>query len=184
MMKRTDELLRTLLIIFLFFSVMIWPGSLLAQENQISSVEGDTLIAIARELIAEARYCALITLDSSGHPHARAMEPFPPEDDMTVWFGTTRNSRKVQEIRHDSRVILYCADCLGNGYLTLAGTAQMVDDAEEKTRRWNQNWETFYPDREKDYILIKVTPKQLDLLSMKHGITGDDKTWRVPSVDF
>jgi general stress protein 26 len=112
------------------------------------------------------------------------MEPFPPEDDMTIWFGTKRTSRKVEEIRHDSRVTLYYADCLGNGYLTITGTAEIVDDPDEKTRRWNQNWETFYPDREKDYILIKVMPDQLDLLSMKHGIMGDEETWRIPTIDF
>jgi general stress protein 26 len=168
----------------ILFNLLICLDSLLAQQKLMPIAERDTIITAARELIAEARYCALITLDASGHPHARAMEPFPPEDDMTIWFGTTRHSRKIQEIRNDARVTLYYADCLGNGYLTIKGSAQIIDDPEEKTKRWNENWETFYPEREKDYILIKVTPKQLDLLSMKDGITGDEKTWRIPSVDF
>lgn len=183
-MKLTDKVLMTYLAFLLFFFTLFGTGSLFAQPNQTVAYERDTLITVARKFIAEVRYCSLITLDSSGHPHARTMEPFPPEDDMTIWFGTTRLSRKVDEIRGDPRVTLYYADCLGNGYLTIEGIVQVIDDPEEKTRRWNQNWESFYPDREKDYILIKVTPEQLDLLSMKHGITGDDKTWRVPSVDF
>lgn len=183
-MKLMPKILKIWPVIFLLFTILMGSETLMGQENQTVIFERDTLINVARELIAEARYCALITLDSTGHCHARAMEPFPPEDDMTIWFGTTRNSRKVQEIRNDPRVTLYYADCLGNGYLTIIGNAQIVDDQEEKTRRWNQNWESFYPDREKDYILINVAPEQLDLLSMKHGITADVETWRIPSIEF
>ena len=182
-MKPTFKCVKVYLIIVLVFFALIGPRTVLVQEEQLVSAERDTLLAVACELIAETRYCALITLDSSGHPHARAMEPFPPEDDMTIWFGTMRSSRKIQEIRHDSRVTLYYADCLGNGYLTITGTAQIVDDPVEKAARWNENWESFYSDRE-NYILIKIIPKELDLLSMKHGITGDQDTWRIPAIEF
>lgn len=183
-MKITDKFLKTYIVIFLFLSMMMGPASLLAQEKQMVTAERDTLIAVARELMASARYCALITIDSTGYPQARAMEPFPPEDDMTVWFGTKRTSRKVQEIRNNPRVTLYYADCQGDGYLTISGTAQIVDDPEEKARCWRESWESFYPERKKSYILIKVSPKQLDLLSIKHGITGNEETWRIPSIEF
>ena len=183
-MNYNNKIIRHYFAFFILFHLLICLDSLLAQQKLRPITGKDTLTTVARKFITEARYCALITLDSSGHPHARTMEPFPPEDDMTIWFGTTRNSRKVQEIINDSRVTLYYAECRGNGYLTIEGIAQMIDDPEEKIKRWNENWETFYPEREKDYILIKVTPKKLDLLSMQHGIMGDEKTWRVPSIEF
>ncbi|MCK4724553.1 MAG: pyridoxamine 5'-phosphate oxidase family protein [Anaerolineales bacterium] len=183
-MKLTNKVLKAYLVFVLFFSILTGPASLLAQEKQMVTAERDTLIAVARKLMASARYCALITIDSTGHPQARAMEPFPPEDDMTVWFGTKRTSRKVQEIRNNPRVALYYADCQGDGYLTISGTAKIVDDPEEKARCWRESWESFYPEREKNYSLIKVSPKQLELLSIKHGITGNEETWRIPSLDF
>jgi len=46
----------------------------------------------------------LITLDKDGAPRARTMDPFPVEDDFTVWFGTNSNSRKVVQIKNDPRV--------------------------------------------------------------------------------
>ena len=74
-------------------------GSALAQPDQKALPSRDSLLAAAREIIGMQKYCALITLDSVGHPHARTMNPFPPEEDMTVWIATNSRSRKVQEIR-------------------------------------------------------------------------------------
>ena len=82
---------------FVILSVLLLPVRLWSQENQISNYDPDTLISAAREIMAEARYCALITVDASGHPQARTMDPFAPEDGMVVWFGTNLNSRKVKE---------------------------------------------------------------------------------------
>ena len=31
-------------------------------------------------------YCALITLGEDGRPVVRTMNPFPPDDDMMVWY--------------------------------------------------------------------------------------------------
>jgi general stress protein 26 len=52
------------------------------------------------------------------------MNPFPPEEDMTVWVATNTNNRKVQEIRNDPRVCLYYADhSKATGYVALSGNA-------------------------------------------------------------
>ena len=71
-----------------------------SQESQkpLSRAE---LIATAREIMTAARYCALITLDSSGRPQARTVDPFPPDENMVVWLGTNPRSRKVAEIRRN-----------------------------------------------------------------------------------
>ncbi len=175
---------RTWPVALLLFSIMTRPGSVLAQEEQIAAPERDTLIAVAREQMANIRYCALITVDNSGHPQARIMDPFPPEDGMVVWLGTNPKSRKVREIRNDPRVTLFYADPEGGSYITITGTARLVDHPEAKAGRWKEGWESFYPDRENDYILIKVTPISLDVLSIKHGITGNQETWRTPSINF
>jgi general stress protein 26 len=112
------------------------------------------------------------------------MDPFSPGEDMVVWFGTNVKSRKVGEIRKDPRVTLYYPDPDDGGYVTITGTAIIVDDPQETKIRWKEEWESFYPDREKDYVLIKVTPILLDVLSYKHKITGNPETWRIASVEF
>ena len=129
-----------------------------------------------------ARYCALITLDSKGRVHARTMDPFPPDENMLIWFGTNPKSRKVTEIRRNNRVTLYYFDRKSPAYVTISGIARLVNDPAEKARRWKDEWRAFYPDHEKGYLLIAVTPKQLEIVNEKKGIVGDAIRWNPPTV--
>ena len=144
----------------------------------------EQLIAAAREVMSAARYCALITVDSSGHSQARTLDPFPPDEDMRVWLGTNPRSRKVAEIRRHPRVTLYYFDREGQAYVTISGSAQLVNDEKQKAKRWKDEWKDFYPDRAKDYLLIVVKPEKLEVVSVKKGIVGDSLTWKPPSVSF
>ncbi|SRR5216684_4714054 len=144
----------------------------------------DELITAAREIIATARYCALITTDSAGRTHARAMDPFPPEANMTVWLGTNPRSRKAAEIRRHHRVTLYYFNREDQAYVTISGIARLVNDPKEKAMRWKDEWKAFYPDRAKDYLLIVVTPDIMEVVSEKKGIVGDPRTWQPPTVSF
>ncbi|GMR25548.1 MAG: hypothetical protein BMS9Abin39_0854 [Ignavibacteria bacterium] len=164
--------------------VLLLPLSIWAQENQLSNYNRDTLITAAKEMMVVARYCALITLDKDGHPQARTMDPFSPEGNMVVWLATNSNSRKVNEIRNDSRATLYYEAPDGSGYVVIKGHAYLVDDPKKKLKYWKKEWETFYSDQKTGYILIKVIPDRLEILDYKHGITGASKTWEVPYLDF
>jgi general stress protein 26 len=132
----------------------------------------------------EAGLCTLITLDEEGWPRARTMDPFFPEEDLTVWFGTNPKSRKVEQIKNDPRVTLYYFDQSTVGYVMIQGTAQLVNDKDAKGKYWKDNWNAFYPDNEENYLLIKVTPNKLELVSYKHGIEGDPIYWTPPIIVF
>jgi heat shock protein HslJ/general stress protein 26 len=142
------------------------------------------LLEAAREIMAVSRYCALITIDSTGHARARTVDPFPPDENMMVWVGTNPRSRKVAEIRRNPRVTLYYFDREGQGYVTIFGIARLVNDPAEKAKRWKEEWKAFYPDRARDYLLIAVTPEKLEVISEKRKIQGDPNTWTPPSVSF
>jgi general stress protein 26 len=142
------------------------------------------LITAAQEIMAEAGTCALITLDEEGRARVRTMDPFKPENDLTVWFATNPASRKVKQISHDPRVTLYYTAADNSGYVMIQGTAQLVNDGEEKERRWKEGWQAFYPDRKAGYLLIRVTPVWMEIISYPHGIAGDPVTWQPPRVKF
>jgi general stress protein 26 len=96
----------------------------------------EAVIAAAREIMAVQKYCAIITTDPDGRPQIRTMNPFPPEDDLTVWFATNSRCRKVREIRGNPQVNLYCADHQqAAGYAAIAGKALLIDDPAEKLKR-------------------------------------------------
>lgn len=183
-MNSTCKEFKTLFITFLFMLIIMMTGSVCAQEVQMSTPKRDTLLSVAREYMQAVRYCALITADSTGQLHARAMDPFPPDENMVVWFGTNRNSRKVREIRNNSNVTIYYSDDKGAGYVAIIGTAILVDDPIEKANWWKEEWGEFYKDQKESYLLIKVVPEKLEILNYKHNILSDTLTWKTPSVEF
>jgi len=182
-MKRSQGNAATKMILIFALGFLLPLGSL-AQEIQGSTFDPDTLLFAAKELMKATRYCALITLDESGHPQVRTMDPFTPEEDMVVWFGTNSYSRKVKEVRNDSRVTLYYEAPGGVGYVVIRGEAYLVNDPEIKEIYWKKEWEQFYPDQKENYLLIKVIPKKLEIVDYKHNIIGESKTWAVPSLEF
>ncbi len=164
----------------LLIALLIAPTS--AQEEKKWS--RDELISAAREIMKTARYCALITNANHGRIQARTMDAFEPDDKMIVWLATNPRSSKVTEIRHNPRVTLYYFDRESQAYVTIYGTARLVNDASERARHWKQEWSAFYPNRNKDYLLIKVVPARLEVVDTKKGIVGDSRRWRPPTVFF
>ena len=163
--------------------LIILLGSLASLSAQDTVNDNEKIRVAALEMIHNSRYCALITLDESGQPQARTMEAFAPDTNLVVWFGTNKFSRKVGEINNDPRVTIYYGDDTGNGYVVLTGRAEIVDDPGEKKNRWMEHWDQFYPDKKSTYILIKVIPQKLEVVSYKHGLTGDSISWRAPNIE-
>lgn len=139
---------------------------------------------IAKEVMMSSKNCALITIDSLGFPKARTMDPFPPEENFTVWLATNPRSSKVKDIVQNNKVTLYYFDKDASGYVSIQGTADLVDDPEMKQKFWKEEWKNFYKDRESNYLLIKFTPSKLNVISEKHNILGDSITWKSPEINF
>ncbi len=144
------------------------------------------VIGAAKDVMAQAHYCVLVTIGPGGRPQARVLDPFPPEEGMVVWLATNPRTRKVAEIRRDPRVTLCWVDPKGRGYVTLIGKAELVDAPAEKARRWKEQWSSFYKDgsRGPDYLLIRVTPVRLEVVSYPHGVNNDPTTWAPVSIAF
>jgi len=88
---------------------------------------------------------------------------------MTVWLATNPRSRKAAEIRRNPKVTLYYFDRESAAYVTIYGTARLVNEKAEKARRWKDDWKAFYPDRARDYLLIEVIPEKLEVVSVSKG---------------
>ena len=163
----------------LVLSVISAPG-LSAQ----SSVNKDTLLVAAREIISQTTYCALVTVDSTGQPQIRTMNPFPPNDELITWFATARNSRKVREIRNNPKVCVYYADHISaKGYVNITGKAEVIDDKEllvkMKREYWSgmSNWQEIF-------VLIRIVPETLEVINYKHGLNNAPNTFKAPSMSF
>jgi general stress protein 26 len=153
---------------------------------QLATTDPAKLLAVAREMMTSIRYCAAITVDAEGRPQARTVDPFPPDESMTVWFATNAKSRKVAQIRRDARITLHYFDPARPelGYVTLLGRARLVDDEAAKRKWWKAEWEPVWPDRDKNHLPVQVVPERIEVVSPKNGIEGDALHWTPPAVDF
>jgi general stress protein 26 len=144
------------------------------------------ILAAAGSVIAGARYATFITLDEAGHPQARIVDPFAPEDGLVVWIATNARSRKVAQVEANPRATLLYFDAARDSYVTLIGTAELVHDPDEKAKRWKEEWAAFYEDRHRgdDYLLIKVTPTRLEIVSEALGMRNNPETWRPVTLDL
>jgi general stress protein 26 len=168
----------------LFFVFLMTAPGIFAQDSKMSRVQPDSLIAAAREIIGRQTYCALVTIDSTGRPDVRTMNPFPPESDMTVWMATNSRSRKAEDIRHNSSVCLYYADHgRATGYVSITGKAYLIDDMQEKLRHKREYWTQAFPDW-KYLVLIKVVPEKLEVINYRRGYVNDSQSWKPPTIEL
>src|SRR5512133_3880779 len=165
--------------IFLAFSFIL-PSASHAQ----STVNRDTMIVATQEIIKGTTYCGLVTIDSTGQPHVRTMNPFPVKDDLIIWFATSRSSRKASEIKNNPKVSVYFSNHIAvNGYASISGTVVVIDDKELLTKMKRDYWETI-PNWQTNFVLIKIVPKTLEVINYKHGLTNDPRTFKSPAIDF
>jgi general stress protein 26 len=147
-----------------------------------SPVKRDTILMAAREIIKETNYCGLVTIDSTGQPQIRTMNPFPANDELITWFATSRSSRKVREIKNNPKVCVYYADHVSaKGYVAITGIAEIIDNKELLIKMKRDYWEKM-PNWQNIFVLIKVVPKTIEVINYKHGLTNDPKTFKAPSI--
>lgn len=158
----------------------------LCAADEQKSEEGTDVVAVAKQLMERARYCALVTTGPDGRAEARIMDAFSPEADLTVWLATNAAARKVEQIRKNPQVTLFYWDKASFGYVTLIGEATLVDDPAEKAKHWKEEWSDFYADgsRGADYLLIRVRPLRLEIVSMADGLLNDPETGRPVQHQF
>lgn len=142
------------------------------------TVEEQKIINLSKDIIQETYFGTFITIDKEGQPRARVMEPFAPDDDFTIWLATNPKSRKVAQLQANPKATIHYFDKNHLGYVSLMGTATLVNDPKIKASKWKDGWENFYPNKDKDYLLIKFIPQTLELISIPNKYTGDSVTWK------
>ena len=141
------------------------------------TTEEVAIIETSNEIIDSAYYCTLISIDKNGQPRARIMEPFRPDDNYEIWLATNPKSRKVQQIKNNSKSTVNYFNKAELSYVSLMGNAFIVNDEDIKSQKWKEGWEQHYKNKKEAYILIRFVPESLELVSYKKGYTGDKITW-------
>lgn len=170
-------------IVLLF--VLAARAPLAAQATRDETPSRAQVIAAARDIMRSAHFCTLVTIGPGGQPQARIVDPFLPDSNLTIWIATNPLTRKVKEIRHDPRVTLMYFSATTFEYVTVLGTAVLDTNSRDKAGHWKPEWATMYKNQNRgaDYMLVRVKPSRLEVVSVRRGLRNDSTTWRPVIVD-
>ena len=164
------------LIVILFMVISI---SSFSQEYSKKNI-----IDIANSIINDSHSCVFITLDSNNKPTSRLMDPNIYNNDFEIYLVTNPNSRKVSHIRNDSRITLNFSHNDGRSYVSINGTAKLINELDQKKKYWKSDWTPYYKDLNRDCILIKINPKSLEIVSTSNNILSNPLTWEPTTIIF
>ena len=108
-------------------------------------------------LMKDIRF-AMLTTDDGGHLRARPMAASQSGFDGTLWFFTRASSHKVAEVGADHRVGVTYSDPSSQNYVSLSGTARLVQNKPSIEAHWSEALRTWFPKGkdDPDVALLKV----------------------------
>ena len=92
-----------------------------------------------------------------------------------LWIGTSPVSRKVAAVRAHRDVAYAIEDRSRFAYLSLHGTASLVDEPSILEREWQPSLEAFFPAGPLGggFTLIRIEPERLEIMSFADGVHPD-----------
>lgn len=116
----------------------------------------DEQVAKLVELTKDSRFCMLTTVDHDGTLVSRPMSRQDVDLDLELWFIATRDSRKVAHLRANPTASVTVSS--DSSWVSLAGTAEVVDDLAKLKEFWSTFAEAWIPEGPEDpnAILIRV----------------------------
>ncbi len=97
---------------------------------------------------------------SNGHLHSRPMttQNKELEADDSLWFFMSKKGDPVDDLKTDPIVNVVYADPGSDTYVSVSGTAAMLEDAAKKKQLWNKIAEAWFPGgpTDPDLALIEV----------------------------
>lgn len=111
-------------------------------------------------LIDKAGLAMLSYVDDEGYPVTRAMlSPREREGIRVFWFSTNTSSNKVSRFRENPMASVYFVDKRFFRGVSLCGTMEVLESAEDKARIWREGDTLYYPGgvNDPDYCVLRFT---------------------------
>jgi general stress protein 26 len=116
------------------------------------------------KLIKDIRFAMLTTVDEQGVLRSRPMATQQVEFDGDLWFFTRVDTAKVEDVRQYRQVNVSYAEPDDQRYVSVMGSAEVLDDREKMAELWNPAFKAFFPDGLGDprLRLIKVSVSEAE----------------------
>ncbi len=116
----------------------------------------DDQMTTVRKIMTSVRTCMLTTISGAGSLHGAPMTTQEAEYDGDSWFIAGRSSETVTNLMASPQVNLGYSDA--SSWLSLSGTASVVEDDAKRDELWNTFTEAWFPDGkdDPDVCVVKV----------------------------
>ena len=113
------------------------------------------------ELVKDIRFAMFTTRHSNGHLHSRPMttQNSNLDEDSNLWFFMSRKGEPVADLSADATVNVTYADPGEDSYVSVSGTAVVVEDMAKKQQLWSKLTEAWFPGGPADPDLALVCVK-------------------------
>ncbi len=141
-------------------------------EEHREDLSGKAAIDKIKELVDEAKSCFFCTeVATVGTTHARPMSVRQVDEAGNLWFLSSDDSHKNEELLHDPRVRLYFQGSARSDFLELSGMADVSKDEDRIRELWEPVLKTWFTEGVNDprITVIRVTPTEGYYWDTKHG---------------
>lgn len=132
-------------------------------------VQRDKLSAMIKDI----RFAMFTTHKIQGHLHSRPMttQNKTIEADDSLWFFMSRSGSPVSEFRGDDQVNVAYADPGKDTYVSVSGTAEVVEDAAKKAELWTKLSQAWFHGGvdDPDLALVRVRIEHADFWDVKEN---------------
>ena len=99
------------------------------------------------DLIKDIKFAMFTTRHSNGHLHARPMttQNKRVDEDHSLWFFMSRSGEPVADIEAEPSVNVVYADAGKDSYVSVSGTARVVDNMAKREQLWNKFNAAWFP---------------------------------------
>jgi general stress protein 26 len=112
------------------------------------------------EIVKDIRFAIFTTKHSNGHLHGRPMttQNKSIDEDESLWFFMSRSSDTVEDLTEEPTVHVGYADPDRDAYVSVSGTAAVVEDRAKKEQLWSKMTEAWFPKGidDPDLALVRV----------------------------
>ncbi|HEX5730608.1 pyridoxamine 5'-phosphate oxidase family protein, partial [Microbacterium sp.] len=124
-----------------------------------------------KELVEDIDFTMLTTQDPAGSLVSRPMSTRQMDESGAIWFFTSEDTKKVDEVEADHDVGLAYLDSKGMRFVSVAGRARVVHDRAKMEELYTASLDIWFEDGldTPGIALLKVTPVEAEFWEPKHG---------------
>ncbi len=107
---------------------------------------------------------AMLTTMADGKFRSRPMSTQEMDENGDLWFFTSDETHKIEEIEADSRVLVAYSQPNDNTYVSVFGRAELVKDKAKIEELWNPILKAWFPDGLDDphLSLLKISVEEAE----------------------